>query len=82
MVDKIIMDTSLTLVKNTCELLLHGSIESSTKNVEATFQTSLDKYLTMQGDIYKSMEDGGLYTTSEVPASKIEKVCNARNESI
>lgn len=76
MEDKIIMDTSLTIVKNACDLLMHGTIESSTKNIKSTFQTYLDKYLTLQGDIYKTMEEGGLYTVETVPESKIKKCCD------
>ncbi len=37
MEEKVIMNTVLTYVKNACELLMHGSIESNTKRVNNCF---------------------------------------------
>ncbi len=73
MEDKVIMNTALTFSKNACELLLHGSIESSTPKVKSTFMDGLNKALTMQGDIFKEMEVGGLYNIEDVQQSKIDK---------
>lgn len=75
MEDKIIMDTVLTLSKNACDILFHGSIESSNPKIKKTFMDGLDKFLTAQGDIFKEMESAGLYSIENVPESKIQKAC-------
>lgn len=74
MEDKIIMDTVLTLVKSSCDMLVHGAIEAGTPKVESTFEDALTKMLEMQSSIYMEMEGAGLYTTEEVSESKIKKV--------
>lgn len=74
MEDKIIMDTVLTLVKSSCDMLMHGAIESGNPKVESTFTDALVKMLEMQSSIYTEMESAGLYTTEEVTETKIKKV--------
>ncbi len=74
--DKIIMNTTLTLVKNACELAMHGTIEANTKNVKSTFLDTLDKYLEMQGKIFTEMESAGLYKIENVNSSKINKTAS------
>ena len=74
MEDKIIMDTVLALVKNSCDLLMHGAIESGTEQVESTFESALTKTLEIQSKLYKEMENAGIYTVEETTESKIKKV--------
>ena len=73
MEDKIIMNTALTLVKNTCEILMHGAIEASTPKIKTTFTEGLDKFISVQGDIFKDMENAGLYNIENVPETKLNK---------
>lgn len=73
MEDKIIMNTVLTLSKNACDILFHGSIESSTPKIKKTFIEGLDKFLSSQGEIFKEMENAGLYNLENVPVTKIKK---------
>ncbi len=80
--DKIIMNTSLTLVKNMCEILLHGSIEASTKDVKTTFIEGLNCYLEEQGNIFTEMESAGLYKLENVPVSKITKASSKYNSTL
>lgn len=82
MEDKIIMNTTLSLVKNACELLMHGTIESSTPNIKSTFLGALDDYLNIQGDIFKEMESDGLYKIENVLESKISKTCNKHEPTL
>lgn len=70
------MNTSLTLTKNTCDILMHGAIEASTPNIKSLFTTHLDKYLEIQGKIFKEMEEQGMYKLEDVPESKIKKACD------
>jgi spore coat protein CotF len=73
MEDKIIMNTVLTLTKNACDIFMHGAIESNTKEIKTCFTDSLDKYLKIQGELFTSMESGGLYNIENIPETKIEK---------
>ena len=67
--DKCIMENLLLTTKGVCDLYLHGTIESSTKNVH---QDSL----CMQDDIYKKMSDKGWYSTETAEQQKLMKVKN------
>lgn len=71
MEDKILMNTILTLTKNMIDTLMHGAIESSTPKIKETFMKNLNEYLTLQGSIYKEMENAGLYKMEQVPETKI-----------
>ncbi len=45
MEDRVIMDNILTATKGACDLLMHGTIESSTPAVHSAFKMSLDECL-------------------------------------
>lgn len=72
--DKEIMEGLLVGIKGTCDLLMHGSIESATPNVHGTFNTALNNALCMQSDIYKDMADRGWYPPDQAPQQKLEAV--------
>ncbi|MCM1285828.1 MAG: spore coat protein [Acetobacter sp.] len=72
--DKNLMENILLLEKGVCDLYMHGSIESSTKNVHQTFKTALNDSLNMQDTIYSQMAQKGWYPTEQVEQSKIENV--------
>lgn len=71
--DKIIMNTALTLTKNACDIMMHGAIESNNQKVKKTFTSTLDQFLSVQGDIFSEMESAGLYNIENVPESKLTK---------
>ena len=70
--DRLIMDNILTSVKSSCDLLLHGSIESSTVNVHDAFKKSLDESLCMQNEIYSKMSAKGWYPATFAEQQKID----------
>lgn len=72
--DKNLMENILLLEKGVCDLYMHGSIESSTKNVHQTFKTALNDSLNMQDTIYDQMAQKGWYPTEQVEQSKIDTV--------
>ena len=72
--DKSLMENILLLEKGVCDLLMHGSIESSTGNINQTFRSSLDEALSMQDTIYSKMSAKGWYQTEQVESSKISTV--------
>lgn len=73
MEDRVIMDNILTAVKNQCDLMMHGAIESSTSDVHGAFRTTLDDCLEMQNEIYSKMAAKGWYPTQTVEQQKLEQ---------
>lgn len=74
--DKALMENILLLQKGVCDLYLHGTIESSTANVQSTFNSALNDALDMQGGIYGQMEKKGWYPVEAAEQQKITKVKN------
>lgn len=72
--DKNLMQNILLLEKGVCDLYMHGSIESSTKNVHQAFKTALNDSLNIQDTIYSKMSAKGWYQTEQVESSKISTV--------
>ena len=71
MQDKDLMQDILMLEKGVCDLYMHGSIESSTQNINQTFKSALNESLCMQEDIYQRMKAKGWYQTEAVPQEQI-----------
>jgi len=69
--DKTIMMTILNNIKGTCDLMMHGTIESSTPNVHNAFSSSLQDYVSMQNEIYNKMSQKGWYQMTLADASQI-----------
>jgi len=72
--DKNIMENLLLTAKGACDLYMHGSIESSTANVQQTFTNALNDCLCMQDKIYKQMEQKGWYTSDAAPQQQVDQV--------
>ena len=73
MQDQVIMNNVLTSVKNACDIFLHGTIESSTPNVNAAFKQSLNDCLCMQNEIYAKMAEKGWYPTTTAPQQQLQQ---------
>lgn len=73
MTDKELMQTLLNTTKGACDLYLHGSIESSTKNVHSTMNTVLDDTLCMQNEIYTQMSQKGWYPSQNADQTQIQQ---------
>lgn len=72
--DKFIMTNILETCKSLCNLLSQGSLESNDTNVCNTYKKVLSNFLTMQHDIYKTMQDEGWYPVENVKLQAISKV--------
>lgn len=72
--DKCIMENLLLTTKGACDLYMHGSIESSTPNVQRVFTSALNETLAMQDRIYKQMEQKGWYTAQQAPQQQVDQV--------
>lgn len=64
------------------ELTLHGTIESSTPEVNKVFQNSLIDILNLQNDLYTLMSEEKMYETSTVSETKIAKTKNKFNAEL
>ena len=70
--DKTRMTAILNNVKGYCDLLMHGSIESSTPAVHSTFKSTLDSALDTQNQIYSKMSAKGWYPQQQAQQQQIE----------
>ncbi|MBQ8077615.1 MAG: spore coat protein [Eubacterium sp.] len=70
--DRNLMQDILLLEKGACDLYMHGTIESSSQNINQVFKTALNSSLTMQDDIYKKMESKGWYQTEQAQQTQID----------
>ena len=66
-------DTILSSVKGACDLMMHGTIESSTPQVHSAFDAGLQKCLCMQNEIYSKMSQKGWYPSTQVEQNKIDQ---------
>ena len=72
--DKEIMTNILNCVKGECDLLMHGTIESSTPEVHGAFKQSLEDALSMQNKIYAKMSEKGWYPAQQAQGVQIDAV--------
>lgn len=71
--DKTIMTTILNNVKGACDLMMHGTIESSTPNIHNAFNSSLQDYMSMQNEIYNKMSQKGWYQMTLADNAQIQQ---------
>ena len=82
MQDKEIMENELSLIKGMCDLYLHGTLESTTKDVHDKFKCALEETLNIQNKLYNLMKDKGWYEACNVPQEQITTVkekCSSSN---
>lgn len=72
--DKELLEDILLTVKGSSDLLLHGTIESSTQNIHSTFDKALNDCLKMQNEIFSKMSEKGWYPTEQADQNKINQV--------
>ena len=72
--DQSIMENILLTTKGVCDLYLHGTIESSTQNVQQAFDSALSDSLCMQGDVYQKMSQKGWYPAQQADQQQINQV--------
>ena len=74
MEDRDLMEKELLIIKGVCDLYLHATMESNTKDVHDTFKCALNESLDIQNKIYNLMNEKGWYTTQNVEQTKIDTV--------
>jgi spore coat protein CotF len=77
--DKLIMENYLLVLKSTVEVYVHGTLESSNKEVRNLLKECLNDTMTHQADTYDEMTNFGWYSVSNVNGSTINKVLTKVN---
>ncbi|MBE6752917.1 MAG: spore coat protein [Ruminococcaceae bacterium] len=72
--DRTMMDNLLTVTKNACDLMMHGSIESPTPDVHIAFSKTLNDSLSLQSQIYAHMAEKGWYSVPQVEQQKVQQL--------
>ena len=73
MEDRDLMEKELLVIKGVCDLYLHGTIESSTKEVHEAFKCALNESLDIQNKIYNLMAEKGWYKAECAEQQKIDQ---------
>ena len=74
MKDKELMENLLLLEKGSCDLYVHGAMESPTAGVRRVFNDALEQSLTMQSSIYSQMQQQGWYTTQQAQSQQVSQL--------
>lgn len=74
MSDQLLFDNYLLVLKSTVEVFVHGTLESSNKDMKDLLKYGLDEIMTCQEETYNEMTENGWYTINNVKASEVSKV--------
>lgn len=81
MKDKLVMENILLLLKETCEVYVHGTQEASTKQIHDVLKEGLDELLKMQFEAYLKMTECGWYQINNIETKEITKTIeNLKNK--
>ena len=78
--DELMLNNYLMILKSTVEVYVHGTLESSNKDIRDLLKKGLDETLSCQADTYEEMTKCGWYNIENVDASVIEKTLDKINE--
>ena len=71
--DETLLNSYLLLLKSTVEVYVHGTLESSNKDVHNLLKESLNKTLDMQNTTYNEMTNYGWYEIKNVKKNIIQQ---------
>lgn len=74
--DQLLMDNYLLVLKSTVEVFVHGTLESSNKDIRELLKKGLDETMTHQADTYDKMTEYGWYKVNNVDKTEIEQTIN------
>ncbi len=74
--DQLLMDNYLLVLKSTVEVFVHGTLESSNKDIRELLKKGLDETMTHQADTYDKMTEYGWYKVNNVEKTEIEQTIN------
>ena len=71
--DQLLMDNYLLVLKSTVEVYVHGTLESSNKDVRALLKDGLDEVMMAQARTYDEMVHYGWYTVENVESNMVQQ---------
>ena len=77
--DQILMDNYLLILKSTVEVYVHGTLESSNKDVRELLKECLNETLTHQANTYDLMTEHGWYQVNNVNANVVNQTLTKLN---
>ena len=72
MLDQLLMDNYLLVLKSTVEVYVHGTLESSNDDVKTLLCESLNETLDHQKNTYNEMTKYGWYQTNNIETNVIQ----------
>lgn len=79
--NKIAYENYLLILKSTVEVYVHGTLESSNKDVKELLKLCLNNILDMQEETYNQMSKCGWYQTNNVNSSIIKQTLTKVEEN-
>lgn len=76
MLDRLIMDNYLLVLKSTVEVYVHGTLESSNNSVRQLLKNGLDDIMKAQANTYDKMTEYGWYSITNVKENVIKQTLN------
>ncbi len=77
--DQLIMENYLLVLKSTVEVYVHGTLESSNKDIRNILKKGLDETMEHQANTYDEMVKCGWYNIENVDSTTIENTCTKLN---
>ena len=78
--DRLYMDNYLLILKSTMEVYVHGTLESSNKDIRELLKNGLDNTANSQACTYDLMAKYGWYKVNNVNANTINQVLKKVNK--
>lgn len=74
--DKLLMDNYLLVLKSTVEVYVHGTLESSNKDIKELLKQGLDETMSAQARTYDEMTKYGWYKINNIQPTEIKQTLN------
>ena len=71
--NQLIMDNYLLILKSTVEVFVHGTLESSNKDIRELLKSGLDQIMNSQALTYDEMTKYGWYKINNVETTTIKQ---------
>lgn len=81
MSDKLLMENYLLILKSTIEVYIHGTLESSNREIRKILKKNLDNTITSQENTFNIMKDFNFYKIENISKEKINNNLNKLNEN-
>ena len=78
---KLVLENYLLMLKSTVEVYVHGTLESSNKDVRKLLKIGLDETLEHQEKVYEEMLSNNFYQVEKINENIINKTLNKINKN-